>query len=141
MYTYSEDTNYTNFAIDNIAGTIVLKVGDDTEGEKQPGPKLMTTTGYGIFPWNGRGGFAPLHYVPGNAKYFQIRFKLDNVVSTGSNTIQLEYHYNNEKGVDAIKYGDLNTAFTFKTGEYQVITAPLSNIFKGAAEITSFGVI
>ncbi len=135
-----ESTNYTNFTIDNASGTAIVKVGDDLEGEKEPGPKFMTSTTYGVFPWNGRPGYAPLSYVPSKAQYFQIRFKLDGVVSTGSNTIQLEYHYDNAKGVDAIKYGDLNTAFTFKTGSYQVITAPLSSTFKNAAKITSFGV-
>ncbi|MBP3411646.1 MAG: hypothetical protein J6K89_00115, partial [Oscillospiraceae bacterium] len=135
-----EGTNYTNFSIDNAAGTAIVKVGDDLEGEKQPGPKFMTSTAYGVFPWNGRGGYAPLNYRPTKAEYFQIRFKLDNVVDTGDNTIQLEYHYDNAKGVDAIKYGDLNAPFTFKTGSYQVITVPLSSTFKNAAKITSFGV-
>ena len=135
-----ETTNYTNFRIDNASGTAIVTVGDDLEGEKQPGPKFMTSTAYGLFPWNGRGGYAPLNYTPKNAQYFQIRFKLDNVVSTGSNTIQLEYHYDNAKGVDAIKYGDLNAAFTFKTGSYQVLTVPLSSTFKGASKITSLGV-
>ncbi len=135
-----ESTNYTNFSIDNKNGVAIVKVGDDVEGEQQPGPKFMTSTTYGIFPWNGRGGYAPLDYRPTNAAYFQIRFKLDNVVSTGSNTIQLEYHYDNAKGVDAIKYSDLNAPFTFKTGSYQVITAPLTSTFKNAARITSFGV-
>ncbi|MBR6824971.1 MAG: hypothetical protein IKM59_00305, partial [Oscillospiraceae bacterium] len=135
-----ESTNYTNFSIDNASGVAIVKVGDDLEGEKQPGPKFMTSTAYGIFPWNGRGAYAPLNYRPTNAQYFQIRFKLDNVVDTGDNTIQLEYHYDNAKGVDAIKYGDLNGAFTFKTGSYQVITLPVSNTFKNASRITSFGV-
>ncbi len=135
-----ESTNYTNFTIDNKTGTAIIRVGDGEEGEKEPGPKFMTSTAYGIFPWNGRGGYAPLDYRPANAEYFQIRFKLDNVVSTGNNTIQLEYHYDNAKGVDAIKYGDLDAPFTFTTGSYQVLTVPLSSTFKNAARITSFGV-
>ncbi len=135
-----EDTNQRNFTINNAQGVAVVKVGDDTEGEQKCGPKFMTSNTYGVFPWNGRGAYAPLNYDPSDAEVIQLRFKIDNCVSTGSNSVQMEYHYDDAAGTDAIKYGDVNAAFSFVTGEYQVWTAPLSTTFKSAAAITSLGV-
>ena len=134
-----EATNERNFTIDNTQGVAVITVGDDTEGEKQCGPKFMTTNTYGVFPWTGRGKYAPLNYDPSDAEVIQIRFKIDNCVSTGSNTIQMEYHYNDANGADAIRYGALNAAYSFVQGEYQVVTAALPSVFTSASKITSLG--
>ncbi len=137
-----EDTsmNQRNYVIDNSAGTLTVTVGDTTEGgDSYYGPKLMTTNTHGVYPYRGRGAYAPLHFDPTNAEYLEVRFCLTDVVQQGTMTMQMEYHYRKADGSDNIAYENTKVPYELVLGDYQTIKIPLSSTFKNAQEVTSLG--
>ncbi|MBE6985604.1 MAG: carbohydrate-binding protein, partial [Ruminococcaceae bacterium] len=145
-YTTHNDTgednsiNQRNYVIDNSAGTLTVAVGDGLEGgDSYYGPKLMTTNTYGVYPYRGRGAYAPLHFDPTGAGYMEVRFRLTDVVQQGTMTMQMEYHYRKADGSDNIAYENTKVPYELLLGEYQTIRIPLSATFKNAQEVTSLG--
>ncbi len=132
--------NERNYSMDNSAGTLTVSVGDGLEGESSAyGPKIMTTKTYGVYPYRSRGQHAPLHFDPTNAKYLEVRFRLDNVKKQAALTMQMEYHYHMTDGIDNIAYENTQVPYELRLGEYQTIQIPLSSTFKNAQEVTSLG--
>ncbi|MBE6985283.1 MAG: fibro-slime domain-containing protein, partial [Ruminococcaceae bacterium] len=145
--TYATDSGgsntYKDFSIDTTNGVAVVHVSQDITDSSVYGPKFMTTTTYGTFPWTGRGDYAPLKYTPTAADFVAVRFRLDGVTDTGDNYIIMEYHYDDASGTDHIqyeRYDKKNFAnYTFVTGEYQTVYIPTTYTYSEASYITSFG--
>lgn len=132
--------NERNYVIDHSDGTLTVSVGDGLEGDSSAyGPKIMTTNTYGVFPYRGRGKYAPLHFDPSNADYLEVRFRLSDVKKQATMTLQMEYHYRKADGTDNIAYENTKVAYELRLGQYQTIRVPLSSTFRNAQEITSLG--
>ncbi|MBR4309264.1 MAG: hypothetical protein IKT58_06690 [Oscillospiraceae bacterium] len=139
----TSDKVYSDYSIDNSAGTLSLTVAQGlsyNNTNNKYGPWLTTTTTYGTYPPRNDGTTHPLKYNPKNADVVQIRFKTENcVLATGSNAqVVVVYDYDTGNGTargDYTMIGD----YTVSNGTYQILTIPVSQQFKSAAKITTFG--
>ncbi len=139
----TSDTVHSDYTINNTAGTLSVKVAQGlayNSGNGKYGPWLTTTKTYGTYPGRTVSSQHPLQYDPGNAEVVQIFFKTqDCVLAAGSNPqVVVVYDYYTGSGTargDYTMIGD----YTLQNGTYQVVTIPLSDQFKNAEKITTFG--
>ncbi len=132
----------SDYTIDNKEGTVTIPVTYELySGESNYGPKLMTSTTHGIYPWTGRGSYAPLNYDPYAAEVLQVRFKIDDcMVASGKNPkVQIDYHFDDDNGTDHIVYADVDYFFTYEAGKWMTATFELTERFRSVHRITSIG--
>ena len=133
----------SSITLDNTAGTATLKAKNVLADTTWPAVYMDTNIGP-------TGTKNPLHYYPGEAEYYQIRFKMKNFRigedlvenEDGTTTVQVVNPY-----VKLSFYGDGNTSSVSATGDYRahtayidsdtwfVATIPLKDAFKNAGEI------
>ena len=85
----------------------------------------------------------PLNYHPQDAEYIQLRFKLENYISSGTAKVGLYYYgreYSHSGGADTI--ANIAAAYSIPTdaltsGEYLTVTLPVSESFRNREEVTA----
>ncbi len=145
--TRTDTATSSDFVIDNEAGTISIDVaaGRPYNDTSNYGPWFTTTHLYGNYPAVSNGKYHPLNYVPTNAEYIQIRFKVEGCAPARSANprIVVVYDYMKDgtypgtvfEGRDYTMTGD----YVYTEGVYQTITIPVSENFKNADLVTTFG--
>jgi len=129
------------YSIDNEAGTLTVDVipGPDSAGGY--GPWLETTASYEHFPWASEPHYIyyPLNFIPANAEYLQIRFKLTDCLAVEDKTpaVSVVFDYI-EDGVNMAN-GSMRLSFDATKTEYQTLNFPLSDTFTSADLIKSLG--
>ncbi|MBE6984647.1 MAG: hypothetical protein E7434_03360, partial [Ruminococcaceae bacterium] len=127
----------TDFAIDNAVGALTVNVPPKTT--TIAGPYLETTAISGTFTWRTEGCFS-LKYVPTNAEYLQLRFKVDNCVVTADKEPTIYVLYVGEFDGTVNRIQTINQTYELADGQYQVVTIPLDDTFRSADLIRSLGV-
>ncbi|MBE6984291.1 MAG: fibro-slime domain-containing protein [Ruminococcaceae bacterium] len=136
----------TDFVLDNESGTLSIAVATDKPHNDTAnyGPWLATTDQYGSYPKQD-GTNNPLNYIPNNADYIQIRFKVEGCSSTRSAgpRIVAVYDYMKDGTYPGVLFEGRDYTmvkeYTYKEGVYQVLTLPVSDNFKNADLVTTFG--
>ncbi len=136
---------YTNFTVNNSAGTLSVAVTEGYSSNAEGGniiygPWIKTTNTYNKFTGRTTYDYYPLNYDPKNADAFQIRFKTENVQVDAGKTARVVLEYYCTKDGVYTTFTDMITTYTVKNGEYQVVTIPTTNNFKTADEILCFGI-
>ncbi len=139
----TSDTVYTDFSINNSAGTLSVKVAPGVaynSGNGKYGPWITTTASYGTYPGRTASSLHPLSYDPSSAEVIQIRFKTTNCVLATSSAAQVVvvYDYFTGSGTTRGAY-DMVKSYTLSNGTYQTLTIPVTDAFKNAQLITTFG--
>ncbi|MBP3413390.1 MAG: hypothetical protein J6K89_09050, partial [Oscillospiraceae bacterium] len=139
----TSDTVYTDFAIDNSAGTLSVKVAQGVAYNSlngKYGPWITTAKTYGSYPWYDAGSLHPLQYAPKNAECVQIRFKTIDCEVAGASKPQVVvvYDYDTGSGTARGEY-TMTASYTLKNDTYQILTIPVSEQFKTSKKITNFG--
>ncbi len=130
-----------NYSIDNEAGTLTVNVGASADADGNYGPWLETTNTYGAFPWTGENHhkYYPLNFVPAQADYVQVRFKLNGCSAVEGKTpvLMLAYDYYNDGAYDAD--GTLSAEIDMGVEDYQTLTIALDEKFNSMDLIKSLG--
>ncbi len=124
-----------HFSIDNDEGVLRADVTEDGNG-----PWIAPTNAYGVFPWfvDTAYGYFPLQYIPREAEYFQIRFKLTGceAVADKSPYALIQYYYVTEGTQSSAT--DIRMECTLQDDGYQTYTIPLPEKFTSADVINGF---
>ncbi len=135
---------YSDYSISNSTGILSLKVAQglayNTANGKY-GPWLTTTKSYGTYPGATASSQHPLQYNPKNAEFVQVAFKLQNcTLAAGSNPqVVVVYDYVTADGTTARGDYTMIGDYTLSNGTYTIVTIPVSQQFKTASKITTFG--
>ncbi len=139
----TSDTVYSDFTINNTTGYLSVKVAQGlayNSGNGKYGPWLTTTKTYGTYPGRTVSSQHPLQYSPKNAEFVQVAFKTQNcALATGSNPqVVVVYDYDTGSGTTRGDYTMIGN-YTLSNGTYTIVTIPVSDMFKSASKITTFG--
>ncbi len=145
--TRSDKITASDFVIDNNSGTISIDVAPDRpyNDTSNYGPWFTTTNVYGNYPSNASGEYHPLSYIPKNAEYIQICFKVEGceVTRSGNPRIVVVYDYMKNGDYPGKAYAGRDYTmvkeYAYNEGVYQVLTLPVSENFKNADMVTTFG--
>ncbi len=107
------------------------------------GPWIATTTTHGTYTYSGYQS-QPLNYVPSNAEYLQIRFKVTgcSVASGKTPEFCVVYDYTDAANLQTTRqtdYDAMRVEYDVLSEEYQTITIALSDAFKNAMLINNIG--
>ena len=130
-----------NYSIDNEAGTLTVNVVDTPDESGTYGPWLETTNTHGSYPWTGENHhkYYPLNFVPTNADYVQVRFKLNGCTAADDKTPMLALIYDYFDGGTYDADGRLRAEIDMHTEGYQTVTIELDEKFNSVDLIKSLG--
>ena len=140
----TSSTVYSDYTINNTAGTLSVKVAQGVaynSGNGKYGPWLTTTKTYGTYPGRTASAQHPLAYSPKKAKFVQVAFKTQDCVLAEGNNPQIVVVYDYDTGDGTTARGDYTMIgdYTLSNGTYTIVTIPVSDQFKSASKITTFG--
>ena len=140
----TSNTVYSDYTINNTAGTLSVKVAQGVaynSGNGKYGPWLTTTKTYGTYPGRTASAQHPLAYSPKKAKFVQVAFKTQDCVLAEGNNPQIVVVYDYDTGDGTTARGDYTMIgdYTLSNGTYTIVTIPVSDQFKSASKITTFG--
>ncbi|MBR6826451.1 MAG: hypothetical protein IKM59_07885, partial [Oscillospiraceae bacterium] len=135
---------YSDYSINNSTGILSVKVAQGlayNNANGKYGPWLTTTKTYGTYPGATASSQHPLQYNPKNAEFVQVAFKLQNcALAAGSNPqVVVVYDYDTGNGTTARGDYTMIGDYTLSNGTYTIVTIPVSQQFKTASKITTFG--
>ena len=141
-WTTSRTDSATDFSMDNQGiGTLTVNVAAGANGNSAGangtnyGPWIVPTEtcGQAEAEWYDM----PLRYIPNEAEFVQVRFKLDGCEYIEGSTykgtfVAFEYHYQDENGATAYKWFGSDHAYSFEdAGDgYVIVTMPTTEHFR-----------
>ena len=125
----------TCYTIDNAEGVLSADVTEEGNG-----PWIGPTNAYGIFPWFLETSYEsfPLHFIPKDAEYFQVRFKLKGCEAVEDKTPYALLHYYYLSEGQQLSATDIRMEFRMEEDVYQTFTLPLPDKFRSADMVNGF---
>ncbi|MBP3413548.1 MAG: hypothetical protein J6K89_09845 [Oscillospiraceae bacterium] len=136
---YHEDRNKAAYEIVPDNGTLSLDVSNVSPTNADViGPWMISTSTSDIY--NFALSYRTFSYVPENAEYMQIRFRLNNcLLKEGKESCFVFCYGGYDKNGTYGTYFDNRTMYTVTNGQYQIAVISLNDGFRSMGKITNVG--